>query len=92
MRYSFDEGLIDFGKSEVVPAAVLVDELIELVAEDAEFLGCMDELIGIRKILERGTSAHQQVAEYDRQRSSGVGHEEAVHAVVDILVENTADV
>ena len=40
----------------------------------------------------RGTSAHQQVAEYDRQRNSGADHEDAVHAVVDILVENTANV
>ncbi|HSO41430.1 MAG TPA: carboxylate-amine ligase, partial [Rhodospirillales bacterium] len=35
-RYGIDEGLIDFGKGEVVPCADLVEELIELTKEDAE--------------------------------------------------------
>ena len=39
-RYGIDEGLVDFGKGEVVPCAHLLDELIELTREDASSLDC----------------------------------------------------
>ena len=59
-RYGIDKGLIDFGQGTMVEFPELMDELIELITEDAEFFGCMDEINHIRTILERGTSAHQQ--------------------------------
>ena len=37
-RYGLDGGLVDFGKGEIVPCVSLLEELIELVAEDAEAL------------------------------------------------------
>jgi carboxylate-amine ligase len=92
MRYSYDEGLIDFGKSEIVPTADLVEELIELVSGDAEELGCREELLASRKILEHGTSAHQQIEVYNSQRADGSSHEDAMNAVVDMLIEQTAKV
>ena len=38
-RYGTTEGLIDFGRGEIVDMATLVEEIIALVAEDAEFFG-----------------------------------------------------
>ena len=44
MRYSFDEGLIDLALGKVVPFEELLDEILSLIAEDAEALNCVDEV------------------------------------------------
>jgi carboxylate-amine ligase len=90
MRYSFDEGMIDFAKGSVVPFEELIDEMLSLVAEDAVALGCQKELGGIRTILSRGTSAHQQLRDFEREREAGASIEESLRAVVDTLIANTA--
>ena len=59
-RYGIDEGLVDFGKGRIVPYADLLEEMIQLVAEDAEAFGCQAEVAEARAILTRGTSAHRQ--------------------------------
>ena len=38
------ERLFDFGKGQLVPFASLIDELIDLIAEDAAVLGCEREV------------------------------------------------
>jgi len=40
MRYSFDEGLIDLARGVVVPFDELLEEMLGLISEDAEALGC----------------------------------------------------
>ncbi len=90
-RYGTDEGLIDFGQGRLVPYTDLLEELLGLVAEDAEALGCRDELAHARVILERGTSAHAQVAAYREALASGADRSEALRAVVDMLVEQTVE-
>ena len=89
MRYGPDEGLIDFGKSEIVPFGVLLEELIELTEEDAEALDCVREVMHARTILERGTSAHRQLMRYEQAIRSGLDRQEALHAVVDMLIKET---
>lgn len=89
MRYSFDEGLVDFGRAEVVPMIDLVEEWIAVLSEDAERLGCMEELLNARTILQRGTSAHQQVEQYDAAMNAGASHDAALRAVVDYLIAAT---
>ena len=89
MRYGPDEGLIDFGKSEIVPFGELLEELIELTEEDAEALDCAREVAHARTILARGTSAHRQLASYEQALGSGLDRQEALRAVVDMLVEET---
>lgn len=89
MRYGPDEGLIDFGKSEIVPFDALLEEMIELIMEDAEALDCAREVVHARTILARGTSAHRQLVTYEQALRSGLDRREALHAVVDMLVENT---
>ncbi len=91
MRYSFDEGLIDLAKGQVVPFEELLDEMLSLIAEDAEALGCTDEVNDLQHILQRGTSAHRQLKKYELERAAGASNEEALRAVVDKLVKDTAE-
>ncbi|HZF14474.1 MAG TPA: carboxylate-amine ligase [Steroidobacteraceae bacterium] len=90
MRYSFDEGLLDLAKGQVVPFPELLEELLELVREDAETMGCEREVAHTREILKRGTSAHRQVSVYEAARARGASEREAMKAVVDWLVAETA--
>src|SRR5262249_31509913 len=90
MRYSFDEQLLDLARGELVPFADMVEELIHLVHEDAEALGCVREVEYTRTILQRGTSAHRQIKAYDAARAAGASEREALLAVVDFLVTETA--
>jgi carboxylate-amine ligase len=88
-RYGLDEGLVDFGKGDVVPAADLLEEIIELTAEDADALGCAAEVAHCRDIAADGTSAHRQLATYAEATESGAAPAEALKAVVDLLIEET---
>ena len=88
-RYGIDNTLIDFGKSALVPFADLVEEMIDLTREDAEILGCVQEINHIRTIITRGTSAHAQRKIYYDALESGASPEEALCAVVDKLLETT---
>ena len=91
MRYSFDEGLIDLAKGVVVPFDILLDELLSLVADDAEALDCVDEVNSVRRIHQRGTSAHRQLRKYDLETAGGASHEAALQAVVDKLIRETVE-
>jgi carboxylate-amine ligase len=88
-RYGVSESLVDFGKGELVPMTALTDELIELVREDAEAMGCMAEVEHARDIAAGGTSADRQLAIYHRALEAGAGDREALQAVVDGLIEDT---
>ncbi|MDJ0757845.1 MAG: carboxylate-amine ligase [Woeseiaceae bacterium] len=91
MRYSFDEGLIDLAKGAVVPCDELIDEILQLIAEDAKALDCESEVARARTILDRGTSAHRQLKEYELERAAGASKEDALKAVVDMLIRDTAE-
>lgn len=88
-RYGFDEGLVDFGRGEIVPYADLLDEMLGMVREDAEHFGCVAELDNARAILARGTSAHRQVAIYEQALEAGETGWEALAQVVDWLIGET---
>jgi carboxylate-amine ligase len=90
MRYSFDEGLIDFAKGKIVPFDDLIDEVLQLIAEDAEALGCVKEVGEVRNIMQRGTSAHRQLKAYELSEAAGSSQEDCLKAVVDRLIEDTA--
>ncbi len=90
MRYGGDEGLIDFGRGNIVAFPELIDELLELIREDAEELACVSEVERARTIVARGTSAHRQLRVYDEAVASGASQLEAMHAVVDHLIAETA--
>ena len=88
-RYGVDEGLIDFGKGAMVPFGDLLEELLSLVEEDAEALGCTAELAHARTIISRGTSAHAQRRAYEAALAAGADRQEALAAVVDLLINET---
>ena len=88
-RYGLDDGLLDFGKGAMVPSADLIDELIDMVAEDAEALKCSAEIKRLREIVKHGTSAHRQRAVYYQSIESGMTNEDALDAVVDMLIDET---
>ncbi|MBT5013755.1 MAG: carboxylate-amine ligase [Rhodospirillaceae bacterium] len=88
-RYGLDEGLLDFGKGAIVPSGELMEELIDLIGEDAAALGCTDEVARIRTIVSDGTSAHMQVATYNAAIEGGAEPKQALDAVVDMLIDET---
>ena len=88
-RFGMDEGLIDFGRGEVVPCPDLVDEIIEFIREDAEHFGCVDEVEHARTIVARGTSAHWQLDTFHKAVAEGADEDEALRRVVDMLVKET---
>ena len=90
-RYGLDEGMVDFGRGEIVGYAQLIDELLDLVREDAEQFECVAEVEHARRILQRGTSSHLQREAYRRALQSGKSREEALRAVVDLLIEGTVE-
>ena len=88
-RYGLDQGLVDFGRSTLVDYPDLLEEMIELCADDAEALGCTAEVQHARTIIARGTSAHWQLRTYHDAIARGANEREALEAVVDMLVEET---
>lgn len=88
-RYGFEKGLIDYGKGKIVPYAKLLDEMLDFINEDAEFFDCVEEVKHARTILGQGTSAHWQLKTYHEAISSGASHQEALKAVVDMLIVET---
>ena len=88
-RYGFDEGLVDFGRGEIVPYPELLEEILQLVEEDADRLGCTAEVMAARDILKEGTSAHRQIAVFDQCKEAGVDDEDALKSVVDWLIAET---
>lgn len=88
-RYGLDEGLVDFGKGTVVAYADLLEELLSLIAPDAEWFGCTREVDWAREIVRRGTSAHAQLAAWRTALAGGAGPRDAARAVVDALMAET---
>ena len=90
MRYSFDEGLIDLGKGHIIPFPQLMEELLDLIHDDAVALNCVKEVEHVRSILAHGTSAHRQLKVHEEASAEGASPEEAAAAVVDHLIVETA--
>jgi len=88
-RYGIDGKLVDFGKELKVPYADLLEELFELVREDAERLDCWPEVLHAREILRRGTSAHRQLRVFRDSLAAGASRAEALRHVVDFLIAET---
>ena len=89
-RYGLDEGMVDFGRGEIVPFSDLMEELLSILREDAEFFDCLEEIEHTRRIIRRGTSSHMQVEAYREALRSGATREAALNRVVDVLIEATS--
>lgn len=88
-RYGFEKGLIDFGRGQMVPYPQLLEEFLALIGEDADFFACRAEVEHARRIMQQGTSAHWQVRTYEEARAAGADPQEALRAVVDMLIRET---
>lgn len=88
-RYGVNDTLFDFGKGKLVPFAALIDELLDLIAEDAAVLGCEKEAKHALNIATGGTSADRQVLRYEELVGKGASKDEALKGVVDQLIEET---
>jgi carboxylate-amine ligase len=89
MRYGIDEGLLDLAKGKLVPCADLMEEILELTAEDAEALDCQAEVAHLREIVRRGTSAHRQLEVYERATGQGADKKAALREVMAFLIAET---
>jgi glutamate---cysteine ligase / carboxylate-amine ligase len=88
-RYGTEGTLVDFGKGTLVPFADLLEELIDLVAQDAVEFDIRDEIRHARTVVKEGTSSHRQLAAYEKALSDGAARHEALQAVVDELIVDT---
>src|SRR5271169_969259 len=91
-RYGTDQGLVDFGRGAIVPYADLLEEVLALIDQDARHFGCLAEVAHAREILARGTSAHRQLAVFDEALAQGATRAQALAAIVDWLIAETARV
>jgi carboxylate-amine ligase len=90
-RYGVAGNLVDFGKGQAMPYGALLDELIDLVREEAVALGCLAEVERARGILRRGTSAQRQLQVYRDALHAGMDKAAALRAVVDWLIAETVN-
>lgn len=83
VRWGLDGKMIDFGKQKEVPVRDLILELLEFVDDVLDDLGSRKEVEHIHTILERGTSADEQLQIYRETND--------LRAVVDRLIERTME-
>lgn len=88
-RYGVTGQLFDFGKGELVAFPDLVGELVALVREDAEALGCTAEIAHVARIAAEGTSADRQVARFETAMQATGDRRAALLDVVDHLRAET---
>ncbi len=83
VRYGLEGKLIDFGKQKEVPVRDLIRELLEFVDDVLDDLGSRKEVEHVHTILERGTSADEQLRVFRET--------DDLKAVVDRLIELTVE-
>ena len=67
----------------------LLGEIIDLVRDDAQMVGCLVEVKRACDIVDNGTSAHNQVAIYEKAKSDGAEKRVALATAVDWLAVET---
>lgn len=88
-RFGVEGKLIDLGIMGQVPIGELIEEIIGLVREDAEALGCLDEVLHARTIIKRGTSAERQIKVFETAKAAGDDTKVALQKVVDQVLQET---
>ncbi len=89
MRFGIEGQLIDFGLEDEVPFPDLIQELIALVDDVVDELGCREEVANLAKIVENGTSAENQLRVFEEKTAAGATVAEAQHAVAEYLAKET---
>ena len=89
-RYGMLAFLGDTRRGGRIDIAEEIEALVEKLAEDARALGCEDELRHSLTIVREGASADEQIDLYRLRRLEGASEPEALRAVVDLVVGQTA--
>ncbi|MDQ3665935.1 MAG: carboxylate-amine ligase [Acidobacteriota bacterium] len=84
VRYGLDGNMIDFGKQKEVPTRDLIHELLDFVDDVVDPLGSRKEIEHIHTIMQRGTSADEQLEVYNNSNND-------LNAVVDQLIHRTME-
>jgi carboxylate-amine ligase len=83
VRWGIDGKMIDFGKQKEVPTRDLILELLEFVDDVVDELGSRKEIEHIHTILERRTSAEEQLRVFEETKD--------LNCVVDRMIELTME-
>ena len=83
VRWGIDGKMIDFGKQKEVPTRDLILELLDFVDDVVDDLGSRKEIEHIHTILERRTSAEEQLRVFEETKD--------LNAVVDRLIQLTME-
>lgn len=78
-RYGLEAEIIRDEEGKTMPVRKAITDLVKALGPTAERLGCADELAGVERILERGTSSDRQRAVFARTTD--------LNSVVDSLVD-----
>ena len=84
VRYGLDGMMIDFGKQKEVPTRDLIHELLDFVDDVVDPLGSRKEIEHIHTIMQRGTSADEQLEVYNNSNND-------LNSVVDLLIDRTVE-
>jgi carboxylate-amine ligase len=84
IRYGLEGNLLDLGKQKEVPVKDLIRELLEFIDPVVDELGSRKEIEHIHTILQRGTSADEQLEVFESTKGD-------LNAVVDMLMTNTLE-
>jgi glutamate---cysteine ligase / carboxylate-amine ligase len=88
-RFGIEAGLLDWRRGRLVPMTECVQEIVDLVAEDAAALGCSDEVTMAASIPIRGTSADEQLRHFREAIVAGADRDVAFRRVVEWLEAQT---
>ena len=73
----------------MVPYTEWLAELSTLPREDAEYLGCIDEIEHAHEFVRRVTSAHLLLVAYQGALTDGADQRQTLEAVVDLPITET---
>ncbi len=88
-RYGVHGSFVDLAQRRAISVGDAVEGLLNLVAEDADALGSLNELMQIRTIAGQGTSADMQLAMFEEARHRTGNKRDALMAVKTWLAHTT---
>ncbi len=88
-RYGIHGAFVDERTASMRNVADVLEDTIALLEDDARELGCLPQLLSLRDILSRGTSADTQLAVFEEARNRLRNSEQALGVVVDWLASET---
>ncbi|MEZ0171938.1 carboxylate-amine ligase [Microvirga sp. TS319] len=89
MRYGIHGSFVDERTRSAKPVRELLDEVLDMIRDDAKELGCEREVDLARWIVARGTSADRQLTLYTEALGRGLSSRDALASVVDWLSAET---